>query len=196
MVKSRPAKTLLALLGAMLLGSAILLIMDRAPIRSTGMQVTAAAGLESEHARAVNELDVRLRPAKWRHLVVHSRRAATAEAAARCHFLIHTDEAGHARVQTTDLWRKQTEGEHIFVPGHDYQADSIGVCVIGEFSRRLPTRDQFNALIVLVRALQARCDIDHDRVYLARDLSGPGAGPGEAFPAEAFNARLLRLPGR
>jgi hypothetical protein len=63
--------------------------------------------------------------------------------------------------------------------------------VDGDFMFDPPSEKQFEMLTALVRTLQQACDIPADRVYLHGELVPQSRSPGEAFPVEQFNRRLL-----
>jgi hypothetical protein len=72
--------------------------------------------------------------------------------------------------------------------GHN---DYLGICVLGTFTDREPTRAQQRALIRLCRDLMARHNIPPERVLRHRDL-GRTECPGERFPFSALRRRLRR----
>ena len=78
------------------------------------------------------------------------------------------------------------------LPWRDFNADSVGVCLAGDFSRRPPSPEQFELLVLLVLAVQLACNIPADHVYLHSDLDKRTDSPGRAFPVRQFAARLLR----
>ena len=72
--------------------------------------------------------------------------------------------------------------------------NSIGVCLIGDFSRRPPAPGQFTELVELVRRLQAACGdrpLPASTVYLHRQIDPRTDSPGPAFPAQAFESYLI-----
>ncbi len=67
--------------------------------------------------------------------------------------------------------------------------DYLGVCVVGTFTDREPTRAQQRALIRLCRDLMVRHGIPPERVLRHRDL-GRTECPGERFPFHEIRRRL------
>ena len=97
------------------------------------------------------------------------------------HFLIRREPmGGTGLIEAGRRWRHQEDGYHINSAYH--QANSIGVCLVGDFRKMRPTDEQLRALISLVNSLQTICGIPEDKVYLHSDLT-PGCDcPGILFP--------------
>jgi len=190
MVGSRTIKALTALLFSMTVGACALMLLEVAPASPDAQQLTALAAPAEGVAAVIHDTSVPLQPIKWRHVIVHSANAEDVDFQQQCHFIISAD--GKARV--TKLWKRQVCGNHVYVPGRDFNGDSIGVCIEGNFARHDPTisQKQFNALLELTRSLQRAFLITADRVYLTSDLVPNSYSPGEAFPTGEFNAALLR----
>lgn len=192
MVGSRTIKSLIALLVTMTAGSAALMLMEKAPIRPP---VTHLAAIDPS-ARGLSELvaqtNVPLKRGKWRNILIHSS-AEGLDPDRECHFIVSGQGgADGLHVRATALWAAQQEGNHGFLPVHDYNADSIGVFAVGEFASQGPSQQQFQALLELVRNLQQACGITADRVYLYKHIDPRSGSPGPAFPAEDFKDGLLR----
>lgn len=194
MTNARTLKTLVVLLVSMTVTTLVLVRLrtDRvhAPTRSL-MAAADSAGPEALES-LVRWTDVPLRDRAWRNIIIHA--AAPRDAVvSQCHFLIDaTERPGWENVRATKLWRRQGTGRHVHVPGHDYNTDSIAICLIGDFSARPPGDRQFRALVDLARLLQSAFAISESRVYLHRDLAFGSEKPGRAFPASAFAAALRR----
>jgi hypothetical protein len=192
MAGSRTMKTLGALVVAMTVGSIALILMETAPIRPPVTDLSAVARATDELAQAVWRTDEPIKVAKWRHLVVHTS-AEPLDADFDCHFVVDPSprpDGGHVRATT--LWNRQLPGNHIFATGYNWNADSIAVLLVGDFSKASPSAQQLQALVDLVRSLQQTCAIPADRVYLARDIDPRCSSPGAAFPAQQFNDSLVR----
>jgi hypothetical protein len=175
----------------MFVGSVVLLMMNTTPIRMEGLRSAASTEPGSDYTQAVT-LPTPLRLSQWRHIVIHSHPADSADAWKQCHFLIDQDEGGKVRVRATDLWKQQRPGRHASVPGYDYSADAIGVSLAGDFDLHAPTATQMKALGELVKKLQLTCGVDQDRVYLYRELTH-SPEPGAKFPAADFHSLVLKL---
>jgi len=189
MGRSTTVKTLTALFVSMTFGALALMLMETEPISATVQSLSSVAPPPAGAAEAVYETVGPIRQDKWTYVVVHSAPKRTSPTALACHFIVDRSETGAWRVTATDNWRNQRDGEHI---GGYWQPRSIGVCIVGDFSRRQPTKEQFNCLIELVNAIQEVCRIPADRVYLISDLDARSTSPGRFFPAARFSARLLR----
>jgi hypothetical protein len=186
MVGSRTIKTLSALLAAMTVGAIILLILEPPPIKPGAPSLIAQGPTQERNAPVVTDTSVPLQPI-WRNIIIHT--SAERGVAERCHFIVG---ANADSIRGTDCWKRQVEGTHTFVPGWDYNADGIGICVEGDFSRQPPTRAQFEALMWLVRSLQRKFGIMPQSVYLYSQLDFQAHSPGDAFPTNAFTESLIR----
>jgi len=192
MIGSRTFRTLTALLLAMTVGALILMLMETAPIQTKANYLAALAPAPDGAASVVADTDVPAQPAKWRNVVVHSTGGEPADIAQRTHFVIEAGpNGGPVTIRATALWKRQMEGHHVYVPWRDFNADSIGICLVGDFSRRPPAESQFQGLLRLVKTLQGSFRIPADRVYLLNDLDAGSASPGREFPARRFAENLL-----
>jgi len=189
MIGSRTIKTLVALLASMTIGAFVLMALETAPVAPRAELLAALAAPGDGVSQVVHDTAVPLQSVKWRTVVVHS--SAEGNGIVRqCHFVV----SKQGQVSCTDLWRRQVSGRHIRVPGRDFNADSIAVCLVGDFSSSDEpiSQSQFNGLVSLTLALQRAFRIPAARVYLRRDLDAYSDSPGKAFPANAFDARLVR----
>jgi hypothetical protein len=183
---SRTIKTLVALLMAMTIGAVALTLMQVAP--PIDMLAAVATG-EGGPAKVVHQTSVPIQPLQWRNIIIHASSEGR-DIANRCHFIVNAEAGGEGGfVATTDLWRGQAEGQHAFVAGYDYNSDSIGVCLNGDFSRNPPSREQYFALVSLVQYLQEYCNIKPANVYFYGQLVRIDS-PGKAFPND-FASRLV-----
>lgn len=191
MATSRTIKTLGALVVAMTVGSIALILMETAPIHPPVTDLSAVAKATDELAQAVWRTDEPIKVAKWRHIVVHTS-VEPLDADFGCHFVIdQTPRPDGGLLRATTLWNRQVSGNHVFATGYNWNADSIAVLVVGDFSKTSPGAEQVQALVSLVRSLQQSCGITAERVYLARDIDPRCGSPGAAFPAQQFNDSLL-----
>ena len=160
-------------------------------------------------AQAETFLDRIIRPAAsapahtWTTIVIHhsATRSATLEAISRWHReTLHTRDAGYhfiinnGRAQgTTDgeilptpRWTEQRGGAHCHVPEHpEFNAEGIGICLIGNFEREQPTAAQMASLEALVTALAQRCRIPLDRIVGHGEVKVTEC-PGKEFPMRTF----------
>lgn len=191
-MRSGTIKTLVALVASMTLGAALLLAMETAPARPTvplPLQATSGSMPEMTAVRTVDP-QIGIQYVKWRNVVIHDTTRDGLAVAEGCHFVVGSaGRIGEGVVKPTKLWYQQADGRHIDVPGGDYDAHSIGICVLTD-GRSGPTEKQMVALANLIRTLQAACQIPPERVYLHSDLAQDGC-PGRHFPAESLRRTLL-----
>ncbi len=185
---SRAVKTLTALFISMTIGAFVLMFLETAPVRPQVRALAAVSAKDAPIIQIIRKTSVPIQPLKWRKMIVYSSTDAQSDLAARCHFTI----GRKGQINPTELWKSQLSGYHISVPGWDFDTDCIALCVIGDFSRRGPSRRQFAALVNLVRVLQPTFDIPGDHVYLHSEIDAYSHSPGDAFPTAQFNAQLLR----
>lgn len=188
MFGSRTVKTLTALLVSMTLGAAALILLETAPVEPTAQHLAAVSAPAGNCGRVVCDTEVPIQAIKWRTIIIHGSAAEGPGLPQQCHFLIGSD----GRIAATALWRRQMSGEHVYVPGRDLNAVSIGVCIMGDFSQQAPSAAQLASLADLTRSLQRTLEIPADRVYLHSDLDASSSSPGAAFPTRAFDHNLYR----
>lgn len=187
MVESRTVKTLLMLLGAMTFGAIALWLMSDDPIPPTHHAAVIDPVVRPD--AAVFELRLPLRPARWRHIVVHAAASARGDVARRCHFVISED----GQLDATANWKNQIEGQVVSAVARSFNTETISICLVGDFSQRPPAHAQFQALVALTRLLQGEpFNIGPGHVYLRSDLDAFSDSPGSAFPVEEFAALLHR----
>lgn len=191
MPRSRTIKTLVALIGAMCVGTFGLLTLETDPPRTGPAPTLAAVDRTAEPAPYMNEIYSAIVPPqehKWQYVVIHdSVCAMTGNSVDGSHFLVYPD----GRISVTPLWRDQANGNHIFLPGQGkYNTQSIGVCLVGDTAGQAPSARQMQNALGLIRSLQRVLYIDAQYVYLHGELSDT-ACPGEQFPVSEFRSRLL-----
>ncbi len=191
MASSRTIKTLTALLAAMTIGVFTLMLMETEPYQPPVS--LAAVGAGSPATAVIADTEVPIQTAKWRNLVIHTTGAEGADIVNQCHFVLTVDgNSGEMKLQGTPLWRTQQTGVGTRRLGDEFNAGSIGVCLVGDFSVNPPTAEQFDELMMLVKSLQKHFGIGSDRVYLLGDIDPLSRSPGDAFPARAFEQHLVR----
>ncbi|NQU75430.1 MAG: N-acetylmuramoyl-L-alanine amidase, partial [Planctomycetes bacterium] len=157
MPRSRMVKTLMALLGAMTVGAFLLLALETTPARPNHLMALAARfrTTEADEAgiREIFRTNLPIQQWKWRNIVIHdSICCPAADPVAGSHFVIlGAGSTGHdGTLQATTLWQQQADGSHLAMTGCDYDASSIGICLVGDFSATPPTREQMANLLGLV----------------------------------------------
>jgi len=190
MASSRTIKTLTALLAAMTVGVFTLMLMETEPYQP--VVSLAAVGAGSPPAAVISDTEAPIQANRWRNIVVHATGAEGIGIIEQCHFVLTSDGSGRTVLASTALWRAQQTGRQTRHLGEQFNAASVGVCIVGDFSTDPPTAEQFNELITLVKCLQKSFRIGYDRVYLLGDIDPPSRSPGDAFPARAFEQHLIR----
>jgi hypothetical protein len=185
MFASRTAKTLVALSISMTVAAAVLLLLETAPVQVSAQNLAAVSEDGSPGGAVIRDTAVPIQAIKWRNIVLRSSAGGRQGAD---HFRVGED----GRLVATSLWRRQQSGNVVYVPGRDFNADSIGICLVGDFSAEPPSGAQWEAVIDLVGSLQKTFRIPADRVYLQRELDRASDSPGDAFPAGRFNRSLSR----
>ena len=136
----------------------------------------------------------------WRYIVIHH--SATAGGNAErfdashrrdCgfdelgyHFVIDNGNGGpDGRVEVGSRWPKQKHGAHTGgTPDNEYNNFGIGICLVGDFSTRLPDREQLDALWRLVCYLAEHHDIPPEHVIGHRDAPNAATEcPGDRLHA-------------
>lgn len=189
MFSARTGKVLASLLVAMTIGALLLMLMESEPPRPSESDL---AGVQATVLGETQSLS-----SAWRRIVVHASEGGKDTLPNRCHFIVRSTPDAEGRwIVPTSLWRQQTPGQHIYVPEKDYNADSIGICLMGRFDEVPPGREQLQALVRLVRELQRSCSIPAEGVYLRRQLHDQPPLPGNAFPVGTFDRLLLRAESK
>ncbi|MHC4985050.1 MAG: peptidoglycan recognition protein family protein [Planctomycetota bacterium] len=194
MASERTVRTLTALLAAMTAGAFALMLMETDTVRPTAEPLAAFGTADGQipdevtHPRAIP-----LQQAKWRNIIIHATGAEGEDIAERCHFVIAPGPDGQPVVHVTDLWHNQLAGHHVYTSDRDFNADSIGICLLGDYQHQPPTQAMMDELVSLTRAVQRTCGIGRQYVYLYRDLDSRSPSPGLAFPIGSFSRRLLAV---
>ncbi|MDP6545524.1 MAG: peptidoglycan recognition family protein [Phycisphaerae bacterium] len=133
----------------------------------------------------------------WKYIVVHHSATARGNAASfdqshrrrgwdelGYHFVIDNGDGGpDGRIEVGSRWTKQKWGAHTGgTPNNEYNNHGIGICLVGDFSTKMPSRAQIASLERLVQHLASKYRIDPDNVIGHRE--GPNATtvcPGAVF---------------
>lgn len=99
--------------------------------------------------------------------------------------------SGEGRVEVTFRWRRQITGAHVGgTPKNWANADAVGICLVGDFSKAAPSSRQMRSLAKLVRFLQKRYNIPDSRIYGHNDT--PGYKGATACPGKKFSLDKLK----
>jgi N-acetyl-anhydromuramyl-L-alanine amidase AmpD len=143
----------------------------------------------------------------WRYIVIHHSGTTTGNAAQfdkshrrrgmenglAYHFVIDNGTAGRrdGQLETGARWLRQLPGGHCHQEHMNRQG--IGICLVGDFTRRAPTSKQMSALVSLVNTLRKRYGIPLSNVRGHGQWPGESSQcPGRAFPWTDFKRRLER----
>ncbi len=191
MQRSRTIKTLAALLAALVIGTFVLLVLETRPATvGSILPLVSREGYTDPVAAIVKDVAVPLLRDRWTNIVIHDSICdMTGSAETDCHFVILAGDADGVLV-ATHRWRQQGRGAHITVPGHDFNATSIGICIAGDLAAGPPSAAQLQTLRTLTRILQRKFDLPAHRVYTHGDLTASHC-PGDDFPTTAFRSHLL-----
>ncbi len=94
-------------------------------------------------------------------------------------------DSGDGEVEVTFRWRRQIAGAHCGgTPGNWANEDAVGICLVGNFDYRVPSRRQMQSLLKLVRFLKKRYGISNSSIYGHKDTPGARVTdcPGSKFP--------------
>lgn len=141
----------------------------------------------------------------WRYIVIHHSATRTGNARSfeyyhrykrhmqngmAYHFVITNGVSSpDGFIEPGNRWKKQLAGGHTkSLAMNDL---GIGICLVGNFDKTLPTAKQMNALSRLVRALQKECGIPASRVIGHKDVKKAQTRcPGKRFPWTEFKRML------
>ena len=145
---------------------------------------------------------------RWKYIVVHNsgtregnarvfdiyhRRVRHMENGLAYHFVIGDGHgSGDGQIEIGPRWTHQINGGHV---ASDYLNDiSLGICLVGDFNRDLPTRAQIGALEELTAYLRNRVGRAQGRqaiVYAHKEINPrPTDCPGGRFPYGWLHAKF------
>ena len=171
-------------------------------------QKPARAALPRSIQRAIDKAPVR--SGRWQCIVIHHSGVdtGTVKAMDKYHREVRHMENGLAydfvigngsgmgdgEIAVGRRWTKQLDGGHLASEAQNKIA--IGICLVGNFDERRPTRKELESLRALVRALMVRCNLTPRAVKTHQQINAvPTRCPGAKFPASDFLGSL-RSPGR
>jgi len=101
--------------------------------------------------------------------------------------------SGDGQVEVTFRWRQQITGAHCKTDKTNWaNKTGIGICLVGDFDKTMPTRHQIASLLNLIQFLQERYHIPKSRIFGHGQTPGvgPTACPGRRFPIEWIKSKL------
>ena len=144
--------------------------------------------------------DARVARNRWKYIIVHN--SGTRQGNARIfdyyhryvrrmpnglayHFVIgNGTSSGNGQIEIGNRWTRQLNGGHVHSDYLNYI--SIGICLVGDFNRDLPTKAEYEALDELIRYLRRRVGKVDGRYSIVRGHKEinprPTDCPGNRFP--------------
>jgi len=144
---------------------------------------------------------------RWKYIVVHHsgvsegtvkgmdnyhRRVRHMENGLAYHFVIGNGNGmRNGEIAVGNRWTKQLDGGHLrSVEQNKY---CIGICLVGNFDKTVPTSAEMRSLNALVRELMKRCKIPATHVKTHQQINVVGTRcPGTKFPTKSFLAGLKK----
>ncbi len=147
---------------------------------------------------------------RWRFIVVHN--SGTRQGNARIfdyyhryvrkmpnglayHFVIgNGTSSGNGQIEIGNRWTRQINGGHVHSDYLNHIA--LGICLVGDFNRDLPTREQMEALDELIRYLRVRVGKIDGRPAIVKahkeinPPQWPTDCPGDRFPYRWLHSRF------
>ncbi len=154
---------------------------------------------------AIDRLNIA--PRRWKNIVIHHsgtkvgsgtgmdryhREERHMENGLAYHFVIGNGRGmGDGEIYVGRRWTAQLDGGHLAIPA--LNANSLGICLVGDFSKVPPTARQLDALEALCRALMRKARVTRENVTTHRLIHPRHTQcPGKRFPAAEFKKRLAR----
>jgi LysM repeat protein len=153
--------------------------------------------------RAIDRAPVR--KGRWDHIVIHH--SATAMGSAKgmddyhrtkrrmenglaYHFVIGNGRGmKDGEVVVGDRWTRQLHGGHL--KSAQLNQVSIGICLVGDFSKTRPTRKQLDSLEALLESLMRRCNLGAGSIQTHKQIHPKHTEcPGKRFDLTAVKRRL------
>lgn len=159
--------------------------------------------LDPSDLKALNR--IRTKSNQWRHIVIHhsASRVGSAKSFDRFHreerhmenglayhFVIGNGHGmGDGELAIGDRWKRQIQGGHL--SSYALNQISIGICLVGDFSKTKPTAKQMETLEALVAYLMDDAKVPLSRVT-THTLIHPKHTlcPGKYFPYEELKKKL------
>ena len=169
----------------------------------SGPVAAPAPALDTSVQRAIERAPVK--PGRWKYIVVHH--SATSVGSAKGMDAYHRDkrnmENGLAyhfvigngkgmkdgEIAVGNRWTKQLNGGHLSKESLNEVA--LGICLVGDFSKSVPTRNQLDSLDALLEALMKRCHLKVSAVQGHKQIQPKHTEcPGRRFDLNAVKKRL------
>jgi LysM repeat protein len=151
--------------------------------------------LDRELARQLDK--TRVKPGRWKHIVVHHtaepvgtfqaidryhREELHMENGIAYHFLIGNGKGmKEGEIKASRRWTGQLQGGH--VRSEELNQISLGICLVGNFEKQVPSQRQLEALAGLINYLLKRCRLTRAAVKTHKQINPVSTlCPGRKFP--------------
>ncbi len=152
--------------------------------------------------------DARVEKGRWKYVIIHNSGTRQGNAKAfdnyhrnvrkmqngmAYHFVIgNGTSSGDGEIEIGNRWTRQINGGHV---ASDYLNNiSIGICLVGDLNRDLPTKTQIAALQELTEYLRKRCGKSGGKNIVVRGHKQinpkPTDCPGDRFPLKWLNSEF------
>lgn len=107
------------------------------------------------------------------------------------HFVIgNGSETPDGAIEIGSRWHSQKHGAHCKTPDQYFNERGIGICLVGDFTKRPPTQRQMDSLARLVRYLSHTAKIPPGRIVTHGMVNPKTQCPGHHFSLAGLNQRL------
>ncbi|MGC1478975.1 MAG: peptidoglycan recognition family protein, partial [Chthoniobacterales bacterium] len=152
--------------------------------------------------------DAKVKKGRWKYIIVHNSGTRQGNAKAfdnyhknvrkmrngmAYHFVVgNGTSSGNGEIEIGNRWVRQINGGHV---ASDYLNNiSIGICLVGDLNRDLPTKVQIAALDELIEYLRKRCGKSGGKDIIVRGHKQinpkPTDCPGDRFPLKWLNSEF------
>lgn len=145
--------------------------------------------------------NAKVRSGRWQYIVIHHSAVDVGDVASMeryhrdvrhmenglaYHFVIGNGNGmGDGEIGVGRRWSEQLDGGHLASESMNQRA--LGICLVGNFDERLPSRRQMESLQSLVKALMTRCRLSASAVKSHQEINIVKTRcPGSRFPMESF----------
>ena len=145
-----------------------------------------------------------LRRSQWRNIIGHhsgirygnasiygkAHRRRGMENGLAYHFVIGNGlDSGDGEIEIGDRWKRQIEGGH--VSQRKYNLNSVGICVVGDFEKTAPTKNQMAAFKELVAYLKYDSLYGRPRFLVHKEVKNEQTiCPGKHFPIRELHKQF------
>jgi len=152
--------------------------------------------------KLVQELNhIRIKNLRWNYIVIHhsgtTRGSASGmdryhreerhmENGLAYHFVIGNGRGmPNGKVEIGHRWKKQKNGGHL--ASEFLNAQSIGICLVGDFEQDKPNKKQIDSLYALCKYLTRKCNLPATAIRSHAQINTkPTHCPGKHFPMDRF----------